>query len=230
MLYESSRAQPDIFIDIRRAGGIAMSFPDYVRSFDNEWWRVTLLGEPTMLVPVSLVVALWLWRSCGARVLLAWAGLLALAGLILIVQKLLFYVGGFAFDSIRLYTMSGHSVAAPFVYGSLAAMIAKHWRPGPRWTLYVLAAALAIAIAISRVAVAHHRPSEAISGFAVGVLLLAAFLRWSWPWAKPTLAAWTLALPVLATILLTYGHVIEFENIFRWLGRRARPGAGFHHP
>ncbi len=205
-----------------------MSFAEYVRTFDNEWWRITLLGEPLMMVPLALIVLVWLWRSCGARTMLAWGGLLVLGGSLLVAQKLLYYVGGFSLSSIRLYTMSGHSLAASYIYGSLAAIVARGWPAGCRWAVYVLAAGLILAIAVSRVAVAQHRPSEAIGGLTLGVLLLACYLRFYWSRARTHLAGWTLTLPCLLVMALTYGHVFEFENIFRQAGRWANPGVRFY--
>jgi hypothetical protein len=91
----------------------------------------------------------------------------------------------------------------------------------------VAAAVLVLAIGASRVAVAGHQVSEAVTGLALGVILLSCFLRFSWRNAYPCNAAWTLALPCFATMTLTYAHVFEFEMIFRQLGRWARPDAAF---
>jgi hypothetical protein len=205
-----------------------MGFVDFVRSFSSEWWRITLLGEPTILIPVSIIVIVWLWFACGASVSLKWAALLAIGGGVLISQKLLYYVAGISFSSIKLYTMSGHSVAASYVYGSLIAIIAREW---PRWLKYIgwlPTALLVISIGISRVAVAGHRSSEAISGLSLGTILLIVFVRYVWLAARARVTVWLLAVPVFVTIIATYGHVFEFENIFRWLGRWANPGSRFY--
>ena len=206
-----------------------MTFTEYVRSFSTEWWRITLLGEPTMLIPVSAIVMVWLWTSCGRRVSLIWAGLLCLGGALLIAQKLLYYVGGVSLSSIRLYTMSGHSVAAAYVYGSLIAMIARPWPRPLKYLAWAAVAALVLAIGVSRVAVAGHRISEAVSGLGLGSILLVGFLRYAWRDAAARVSVWTLSVPCLATIVATYGHVYEFENIFRYLGRLAHPGSRFYH-
>jgi len=205
-----------------------MTFVDYVRSFAPEWWRITLLGEPTMLIPVSVVVVIWLWFSCTSRITLMWGGLLILGGVLLITQKLLYYVGGLSLTSIQLYTVSGHSVAASYIYGSLIVMIARTWPRSLKYGAWVAVGGLVLAIGVSRVVVAGHRVSEAATGLALGLILLSCFLWFSWRTAHPRIAAWTLALPCLVTMALTYGHVFEFETIFRQLGRWARPGAAFY--
>ena len=206
-----------------------MTFVEYVRSFAPEWWRITLLGEPTMLIPVSIVVVLWLWFSCTPRIALAVGGFLALGGVLLTAQKLLYYVGGFSLTSIRLYSVSGHSLAASYIYGSLIVMIARNWPRSLRYGAWVVVAVLVLAIGVSRVVVTDHRMSEAVIGLALGIILLSCFLWFSWRKAHPRHAAWTLALPCFGMMALAYGHVFEFETIFRHLGRWARPGAAFHH-
>lgn len=206
-----------------------MTFVEYLRSFAPEWWRITLLGEPTMLIPVSVVVILWLWFSCIPRIALTWGGLLALGGVLLTAQKLLYYVGGLSLEGIRLYSVSGHSLAAAYIYGSLIVIIARAWPRSLKHAAWGAVAVLVLAISVSRILVADHRTSEAVTGLALGIILLSCFLWFSWRNAHPRHAVWTLVLPSLAMMALTYGHVFEFETIFRHLGRWARPGAIFHH-
>ena len=178
--------------------------------------------------PLAMVVAIWLWAACSARLAAQWFGLLCLGGLILVGQKMLYYVGGVSLTSISLYTMSGHAVAATYIYGSLVAILVRGWPRGVRWGAFLATAALVLAIGVSRVAVAHHRPSEAISGLILGAILLGCFLRFVWRRATPRLSVLWLAAPSLIVIFVTYGRVYEFENIFRWLGRRANPGVRFY--
>jgi undecaprenyl-diphosphatase len=205
-----------------------MNFVDQIRSYTPAWWRITLLGEPLMMIPVAIVVIVWLWFSCSRRMALWWGALLALGGAILIAQKLLYYVGGVSLASIRLYTVSGHSVAASYIYGSLIAIIARNWPRGLRYVGWAAVALMVLAIGVSRVAVAGHRIAEAVTGLALGILLLAWFLRFVWRSGAPRYPVWTLAAPCFAVMALTYGHVYEFETIFRRLGRWARPGAIFY--
>ncbi len=205
-----------------------MTFAEYVRSFAPQWWRITLLGEPTMMIPVAVVIFVWLWASCSRRTALVWGGLLGVGGGLLIAQKLLYYMAGISFDSIRLYTLSGHSVAASYIYGSLVAILCASWPRALRYVAWSLVALLVLAIGVSRVAVAGHRVSEAVVGLGLGTLLLGGFLRMAWRQAKARYAAWTLALPALIVIVAMYGRVFEFERIFRSLGRWARPGATFY--
>ena len=206
-----------------------MTFAEQVRSFAPEWWRITLLGEPTMMIPVALVIFVWLWKSCDRRTALVWGLLLGLGGALLIGQKLLYYMAGVSFDSIRFYSLSGHSVAASYIYGSLVAIIGASWPRPVRYVAYGLIALLVLAIGISRVAVAGHRTSEAATGLVIGTMLLVGFLRLAWRGSKPRYAAWSLAAPTLVVIVAMYGRVFEFETIFRQLGRWARPGVTFYH-
>jgi membrane-associated phospholipid phosphatase len=202
-----------------------MSYVEYLRSFSPQWWRLTLLGEPTVLIPVSIIIAIWLWTACSFRVALRWTALLTLGAAILVAQKLLYYVGGFSITSIRLYTMSGHAMAASFVYGSLAALLTRDWRKFARHSAYTITATMVFGIGVSRVLVAGHHLSEAVSGLALGALLMIAFARWLWPEMRPTQTVWSLAIPCLIAISITYGHVFELENIFRKIGAWSKRGA-----
>ena len=205
-----------------------MNFIEYVRSFAPQWWRVTLLGEPTMMIPMAIVICVWLWLACSRRTALVWGGLLVVGGTLIVAQKLLYYMGGVSLSSIRLYTISGHSFSATYIYGSLALIVARRWPRPMRYLLWIAISVLVLGIGISRVAVAGHRVAEAVVGLGLGVSLLACFIRFGWRRAAPRYAGWTLALPGLAVIALTYGHVFEFERIFRQLGRWARPTATFY--
>ncbi len=205
-----------------------MTFAEYIRSFADAWWRITLLGEPALLIPVAIIIVVWLWGSCSKRAALLWGSLLALGGTLLVVQKLLYYITGAALGSIKLYTISGHSTTSTYIYGSLVIILAHSWPRPVRRIAGVLTMCLVLAIAVSRVAVAGHRVAEAIAGLLIGMALLFVFLRYVWRKENSRYPVWTLALPCALSMMLTYGHVIEFERIFRMAGRWARPDAVFY--
>jgi membrane-associated phospholipid phosphatase len=73
---------------------------------------------------------------------------------------------------------SGHAQNAVVVWGSLAYSIAKTWA-------LAVAVALVLAIGMSRWAVGVHAVEDTLSGWLVGALLLAVFLR-----AEPGVRAW----------------------------------------
>jgi membrane-associated phospholipid phosphatase len=204
-----------------------MKFPGSWSELIPSWWQITLMGEPTLMIPLSLMIIFWLRSACGPKFGLWWGGLLLVIVAILASQKILYYAFGLSMESIELYSVSGHAAISLYVYGSLSVIIGRYIHPILRVLLWLCALALIGAIAISRLNIDAHRPSEIILGLIIGFVVLVVFLRFIWPRASSWLPIWTLALPSLLIILVFYGHVFEFERIMRFIGRWLRPGVTF---
>ena len=205
-----------------------MNFVDTIRSYRPFWRLITLTAEPILMIPLGIVIFVWLWASCSRRTAFVWGGQLAVGGGLIVAQKLLYYMAGVSLDSIRLYSVSGHSFTASYMFGTLVVILCASW---PRALRYVAGFAILIfvlLIGVSRVALFGHRIAEAVVGLALGAGLLFIFLKKSWRYAKPRLSAWTLALPSAVVMIAMYGRVFEIETIFRSLGRWARPGVNFY--
>ncbi len=69
---------------------------------------------------------------------------------------------------------SGHAQNAVVVWGYLAAVVRRGWA-------WILAAALIVLLGVSRLQLGVHFPLDTVVGWAVGVLILAAYLRWQAP-------------------------------------------------
>jgi membrane-associated phospholipid phosphatase len=87
---------------------------------------------------------------------------------------------------------SGHAQTGTALWGLLAATLKKE--RGTAWAP-VAAAALILAISISRVYLGVHFPHDAVGGWVIGVLLLAAFF-----WIQPRLTRWRQRRPLVAQI------------------------------
>ena len=72
---------------------------------------------------------------------------------------------------------SGHTAAAVAVYGALAALTLVHNRSRWRWTVLVLPLLLPLAVAVSRVYLAAHRPTDVLAGLVLGTVWLLASTR-----------------------------------------------------
>jgi undecaprenyl-diphosphatase len=68
---------------------------------------------------------------------------------------------------------SGHATAAAAFFGAVIYLAAP-LSPGPRYALRTLAAACIALVAMGRVALGAHWPTDALAGVALGLLLASA--------------------------------------------------------
>ena len=175
------------------------------------WLALTRLGEAQILLPVMLAVAVWLaWRLGARRAAGAWVASTALAAGLTTASKLAFLGHGIGWPALDFTGFSGHAMFAAAVLPPLLQSVAgavparqgaaHDGRPG--WDGWAWAAgyALALLVAVSRVAVSAHSWSEVIGGFALGAIASAVALRLGRPWPAlgrvrllaPLLLAWAL--------------------------------------
>jgi membrane-associated phospholipid phosphatase len=186
----------------------------------DQW--ITRFGEAGIVLPIAFALAVW-WLIAARSVRLAssWLVPLALAVAVTTASKIAFLGWGVGIASIDFTGFSGHAMFAAAIYPMLAFAMTAHWRAAGR----PHAAALAIGagyvfaalVALSRVRVGAHSPSEAIAGFALGALASAAALwlagharrRLPVLWAGTALFVWLAVMPVEASPSRTHGMVTQ---------------------
>ena len=131
---------------------------------------LTDLADLAVLLPLCLCVAAWLWAGLWPRGAWLWlAGMAAVLALMLAAKLALL---GCARPGAALASPSGHTAAATYVYGGMAAL-AWRLRLAPA---VALGAALAALFGLSRIAVHAHSLAEITVGGAVGLMVLLAML------------------------------------------------------
>jgi undecaprenyl-diphosphatase len=138
---------------------------------------ITELGDTAVVVAVTIIVFLWLawkraWRT-AAYWLVAIAGASALNTAIKVALHRarpgeLLYSGWSAFSF-----PSGHSTVNVVLYGFLAFLIAREFRPALRVSVALGAATLIFLIAFSRLYLGAHWLSDVLGGLAFGSAWLA---------------------------------------------------------
>ncbi len=144
----------------------------------------TFLGSGIVEVPVALGAVALLWVRAGRRSAMA----LLFAG----VSGELVYAGAKAafqrprpdiiekLSSAGWYSYpSGHAMLAPILWSLMLVLLARSMPAGRRWPLLMLAVAMPIAIAASRVYLGVHYPSDVLGALALGVAWLLFWLDWS---------------------------------------------------
>ena len=139
---------------------------------DKLSWLITQTGGPLIVLPVAGTAA-WFWRHAQQKV--TWLVLASFGGALLLntLLKLLFArPRPNVFPPLTTETSysfpSGHAMAAVAVYGLLALLL---WRRAKRgWA--VLAGAWVPLVALSRVYLGVHYPSDVLASLALGTIWL----------------------------------------------------------
>ena len=141
---------------------------------------VTRFGDSAVLLPLTIVFSLTLWRYESSRTArqFALATLCCIAALLSL--KLLFLSYGHTWYE-RLESPSGHAGLSVMVYGAMALVLADHLSLRGSQVWYFLAGAggivLVLAIAVSRKQLGAHSAAEVALGCMVGIACLGMFWR-----------------------------------------------------
>jgi membrane-associated phospholipid phosphatase len=134
---------------------------------------VTQLGSTIVVVVVGVIIGLG--TSIATRrvapavfMLMVLVGNSAIVNLIKVLvdraRPTISMLTGFTGQSFP----SGHSAAAAACWGAVALLVARHWSRSGRSAAYGTAAAIAVAVACSRVFLGVHWLSDVVAGLAVG--------------------------------------------------------------
>jgi len=142
------------------------------------WHAITCLGDSALLLPLIAWMAIWLflpptaWRD-GRR----WLPAVAVCGGVVVLSKLLFMAWGIGPPGLNYTGLSGHTAMAILVWPAYAAVLARHGSVWVRTMAITLGALIGAGVAISRLALKVHSPSEVWMGAALGVAVTIWFLR-----------------------------------------------------
>src|SRR5262249_48962348 len=107
---------------------------------------------------------------------------------------------------------SGHSQNAVATWGSLAAYINRPWA-------WIIALVLILLVGLSRMYLGVHFPHDVVLGWAIGSLLLWAFLHWSDPitaWLKGKSLGIQIGLALTLSILMLTTSFAAFSALQTW--------------
>ena len=162
------------------------------------WLLITRLGEAQILLPVALAVSLWLARRRHAWPLVPWwLALLCATAALTLATKLAFIGWGVGSAALDFTGISGHALFAAAVLPPRAGLAAARAARPLQRLAWALGVALAALVAVSRLAIGVHSPSEVASGFVLGALVSLAVLAAVRRRAPPAVPLWLPALMLL---------------------------------
>jgi membrane-associated phospholipid phosphatase len=174
------------------------------------WSHISALGGLNVTALVAVAIAAWLVGARCWRLSLAWCLLFAGAMLLVTASQMAFIGWGIGVRAYDFTGFSGHSARAAAVY-PVAVFLLLERRPTWLRLLGIAAGTLLGAlVALARVKVGAHSPSEALLGFGVGLAAALLFIRRAYAnrrgAPKPLLVALGLAMLLLPRSDPNYGH------------------------
>jgi membrane-associated phospholipid phosphatase len=141
------------------------------------WWsHLSALGGLGVTALLALAVAAWLatarcWRLAGA-----WIMLIGLALTLAAASQMAFMGWGIGIRALEFTGFSGHATRAAAVFPVALFLLLEREGGRLRRVAVVAGALLGIAVAIARVKVGAHSPSEALAGCLLGLAVAALFI------------------------------------------------------
>ena len=134
----------------------------------DAWETVTRLGEAQLMLPSALALVAWLAWCGERRSAWLWAAMLGLAVGLTTASKIAFIGWGLGIASLNFTGISGHAMHAAAVFPLLLRCVVASNGPAVQRSAVALGYAVALLVAVSRVAVGAHSPPEVAAGFALG--------------------------------------------------------------
>jgi membrane-associated phospholipid phosphatase len=164
------------------------------------WPLLSRLGQAEVILPCMLTLGLWFAVDRERRTAMIWLACLLSAVAITVASKIAFLGWGVGIASLDFTGISGHSMLAAAIWPiALAALAARH-QADLRPVVILVGYGLALFVAVSRVMVGAHSPSEALAGFVLGSLVSGTVLLSASPTQRMT--------PGLLSLALTFWLVI----------------------
>ena len=175
-------------------------------------WLVTLteFGDLAVLLPVAAAILIWL-LLCSSRAALSWVLALGLCVGLTVLLKIVSYGCPPVGD---LHSPSGHTSLSTLIYGALT-LAAATVRPGLQRVLVIGGGAgLILAIAVSRLLLAHSAPEVGL-GLVIGIVSLALFSRQCLE--APSTEVWALLVATGMLVSIFHGREVQAEEYLHWI-------------
>lgn len=175
---------------------------------------ITHLGDMAVLVPLSLLLGIVLWRFESKAAARAFVAPLLVCLIAMFIFKLYFLSCGENMIA-NVASPSGHAAASTFVLGSIGIVIATHAPQWARMLILIAIPSLIVAITYSRIYIGAHTVAEVFIALGVGAPALMFFaLRYS-RLSHPRINFLLLASGVIILTALLYGLQLPAETLIK---------------
>ena len=132
-------------------------------------------GGITVMFPIALIIAIWLWRS-RSKALGLWGGTVFAGCSIVAISKLLFKGWGVALESVDIAVISGHAMNTCLMVTVALSLIARQVDRRLRWPAAFVGMLATAWFSVCCVAPYIHPRPEAVAGAMLGITAACFFL------------------------------------------------------
>jgi membrane-associated phospholipid phosphatase len=140
------------------------------------WQGITKFGDAIVMLPATLVIAIWLALAGARKTALWWLALFGIASTLVVSTKVAFIGWGIGSAALDFTGISGHSTMAAAVLPTLCFIALQSTTAGVRVLGIGAGIAFAVLVGVSRLAVHAHSASEVIAGCALGFAVSISFM------------------------------------------------------
>jgi membrane-associated phospholipid phosphatase len=174
---------------------------------------ITHLGDAALLIPASaLLVAYLAYRRFPGHAGL-WLATLVLCGFLTLALKAIFFLCGTGLATFALRSPSGHTSLSLTFYGCAAVMASVDKTRRTQLAMLAAGAGLALAVALTRIALHAHTTNEVLAGLLIGGVCVAWFGKRYFA-LRPVILPWP-ALAAAVALLAVATHGVHWD--FEWL-------------
>ena len=165
------------------------------------------------MLPMALLVAIWLSASRAWRGAVAWVVLFAIGSALVVCTKVAYLGWGVGFRPLDFTGISGHAMTAT------ATLSVAGYFAGDRYSRFAAIAAgsfgclLGVAIAISRVIIGVHSPSEVVVGCALGCAIALASIRVIHTYRRVVASPVVFVIALVALVVTLHGERAPSEHL-----------------
>lgn len=141
------------------------------------WWHwLSIVGSLAVTGPIGMAIVAWLLAGKSWRLTAIWLALFGTGMALVVITKMAFIGWGIGVASVEFAGFSGHAMRAAAVFPVAAFLATRHMPAAVRYASTAAGVMLAVLIAVSRVYVGAHSPSESITGCLLGLAVAAVFI------------------------------------------------------
>ncbi len=191
------------------------------------WISITALGSSGLTLAFAFMIAVWLAYDDAWRRATAWLLGLGMAIAVVAVTKIAFLGWGIGVRAWDFTGFSGHAMLSTAVYPTVFFLMMARKNAAIRLLGIAVGLMVGVGVAISRLVLNAHSPSEVISGWLIGMTVALLFIACSWDAQPRRWFAATMGVSFACILVALHGNAMPAHY---WITQVALQLSGHERP